>query len=119
MANQDATTADGENDAPSARAPRKRTTAKAPAEENASFDTDQPRAVSGKKVAALSIIAVIVALMVVQVILTAVDLSANLQTRDNVQQTRELQICEANINLTASTQADATQKLKACLAAQN
>jgi len=119
MANQDAPTADGEDDAPSAGAPRKRTTATARVEENPSFDTDPPPAMSGKKVAAFSIIAVILALMVVQVILAAVDLSANLQTRDNVKQTRELQICEANINLTASSQADATQKLKACVAAQN
>jgi hypothetical protein len=119
MAYQDATTADGENDTPSARVPRKWTTTKPPVEENPSFDTDQLPAMSGKKVAALSIIVVILLLMVVQVILTAMDLSANLQTRDNIKQTRELQICEGNINLTASSQTDATQKLKACLAAQN
>lgn len=119
MANQDATTADGEDDAPSVPVSPKWTTTKTPVEENPSFDDDMPSAMNGKKVAALSIIALVLALMVVQVILTAMDLSANLQTRDNVKQTRALQICEANINLTAASQADATQKLKACIAAQN
>jgi hypothetical protein len=118
MANQDETT-DEENDIPNAGVPGERTTTKAAAEEDTSFDTDRLRTMSRKKVTALTIIATIVLLMAAQVVLTAFDLRANLQTRDSVTQTRELQICEANINLTASSQTDATQKLKACLTAQN